>query len=532
MIHAESRSNAKPLTAEELKQKQETAEKINFHISHFFDARKKTDELSTETLLEMTLNLAQMSPEIYTIYNVRRELLNKTINSFPAADNKRYEIINKELDLVNFLLKKQPKSYSLFTHRQWLITQGLTEEKSSGIEIMKGLLPKELFFCAKMLEKDERNFHVWNYRNWLVELSNDVQFSVKEEAFTKMKVEQNFTNFSALHFRAVNFLRLYGFLLKNCQNIEEKKEIVAFGVPLKVISRELEFISTGLYMQTNEQGIWQYHRWLIELLLPIYVAKIGYLSGKSEEFDNFYIVLSRKCRNLNFSHFDVLVDGEKIEGKIENFEKIEISQFWKLTLPKQNKKTISIKVKNCFGILESDSTNQNLIQDINRKRFILESEFKFEWNEGKKCFEQSEIKMCSDEDLKFRNFAMNLVENSKKIVDEIATLEKNNKFVLLEKNYLLEVEFPNNSQESFINCQNTKNILENLRILVDSYKKQCKVFEHQIEIYEKKKEVEESILSGKIDESHLISLFESQGKQQEIKLLLAKAGLCIDYLTN
>ena len=54
-----------------------------------------------------------------------------------------------------------------------------------------------------------------------------------------------------------------------------------------------------------------------------------------------------------------------------------------------------------------------------------------------------------------------------------------------------------------------------------------------IEIYEKKKEVEESILSGKIDEAaHLISLFESQGKQQEIKLLLAKAGLCIDYLTN
>ena len=22
--------------------------------------------------------------------------------------------------------------------------------------------------CTKMLEKDERNFHVWNYRNWLI----------------------------------------------------------------------------------------------------------------------------------------------------------------------------------------------------------------------------------------------------------------------------------------------------------------------------------------------------------------------------
>lgn len=26
--------------------------------------------------------------------------------------------------------------------------------------------------CAKMLKLDERNFHVWNYRNWLTSISD------------------------------------------------------------------------------------------------------------------------------------------------------------------------------------------------------------------------------------------------------------------------------------------------------------------------------------------------------------------------
>ena len=146
MIHAEKSPNQPPPTPEELRQKLETAEKINFHILHFLSARKNLSQIPTETLLEMTVNLAQMSPEIYTIYNVRRELLTKKIAEIPDKNPERYELILKELELVNFLLKKQQKSYSLFIHRQWLIIQALKEDKITEIPLKNGLLPKELFF--------------------------------------------------------------------------------------------------------------------------------------------------------------------------------------------------------------------------------------------------------------------------------------------------------------------------------------------------------------------------------------------------
>lgn len=54
-----------------------------------------------------------------------------------------------------------------------------------------------------MLEKDERNFHAWNYRNWIVNVDSKVKFDLikKEIDYTKNKIAVNFTNFSALHFR-------------------------------------------------------------------------------------------------------------------------------------------------------------------------------------------------------------------------------------------------------------------------------------------------------------------------------------------
>lgn len=45
-------------------------------------------------------------------------------------------------------------------------------------------ITQEMYLCEKMLMADERNFHVWNYRNWLTSISTNKD----EDNFTKKKV--------------------------------------------------------------------------------------------------------------------------------------------------------------------------------------------------------------------------------------------------------------------------------------------------------------------------------------------------------
>ena len=58
-----------------------------------------------------------------------------------------------------------PKSYSIWNHRKWVIIKSLEFKQ---IEYKKSLIYEDFKLCELMLTKDERNFHVWNYRMWLV----------------------------------------------------------------------------------------------------------------------------------------------------------------------------------------------------------------------------------------------------------------------------------------------------------------------------------------------------------------------------
>ena len=83
------------------------------------------------------------------------------------------------------------------------------------------LMEAELYkVCAKMLEMDERNFHCWNYRSWVVESyleemrirANlfksenlyDVEKALveKEIAIAFRMIQKNFSNYSAWHYRS------------------------------------------------------------------------------------------------------------------------------------------------------------------------------------------------------------------------------------------------------------------------------------------------------------------------------------------
>jgi len=59
-----------------------------------------------------------------------------------------------ELKITAAALMRNPKSYSAWHHRAWVVANW-TDSIS---------LPDELALCGRMLDADERNFHCWNYR--------------------------------------------------------------------------------------------------------------------------------------------------------------------------------------------------------------------------------------------------------------------------------------------------------------------------------------------------------------------------------
>ena len=133
------------------------------------------------------------------------------------------------------------------------------------------------------LAKDERNFHVWNYRSWIITTLKAMDQDVlnQELEFIDQKLQSNFSNFSALHFKSKTLLSKYSLFLnsigaKTPATLEENdrntlKDVLLYGLPLSIIKEELETVKTGLYMQSSEQSMWLYHQWLLDRILPIRV---------------------------------------------------------------------------------------------------------------------------------------------------------------------------------------------------------------------------------------------------------------------
>ena len=113
MIHGQTKSS-KVTSEEEKRKKEELAGKILAMSEQFLQIR--SGKLENSNPMEVTTLLAQMCPDLYTIYNFRRELINLALGKIEESKDK-HKLISDEVDLVTGLLRKQPKSYCLWHHR-------------------------------------------------------------------------------------------------------------------------------------------------------------------------------------------------------------------------------------------------------------------------------------------------------------------------------------------------------------------------------------------------------------------------------
>lgn len=174
--------------------------------------------------LRMTTELLDVNPELYTVWNMRRELLSCDMNQ-----------LNGEMAFLEKLFRRYPKVYWLWDHRLWVLDKLGPQAPWD----------RELGLISMLLEHDARNFHVWTYRRAVIarmEASLNKSLAQQELDFTTKKINENFSNFSAWHNRST--------LLRKLQTPPPLEEELAY-------SRE------AILMDPEDQSAWIYYRWLL-----------------------------------------------------------------------------------------------------------------------------------------------------------------------------------------------------------------------------------------------------------------------------
>ncbi len=108
------------------------------------------------------------------------------------------EVLVPELKFNTAIIKKDYKSYAAWVHRRWLLNAMLPK-------VRLAVLQEEHSKLDQLLAQDERNFHAWGYRRWVTgELrAAGLYDDDKELAFAASKIQNNFSNYSAWHNRAL-----------------------------------------------------------------------------------------------------------------------------------------------------------------------------------------------------------------------------------------------------------------------------------------------------------------------------------------
>ncbi|KAI5855540.1 protein prenylyltransferase [Durotheca rogersii] len=161
--------------------------------------------------------------------------------------------LQSELAFTVPLLLEFPKCYWIWKYRRWLLEQAIVR---LPLAAARKIWDAELALASKMLTRDRRNFHAWDYRRYVVATLESASLGGKsmaedEFAYTELMIRHDLSNFSAWHNRS----RLMPRLLD-----ERNADAAAREAFLK---KELSFIHEALNVGPEDQSLWYYHQYLL-----------------------------------------------------------------------------------------------------------------------------------------------------------------------------------------------------------------------------------------------------------------------------
>jgi len=136
---------------------------------------------------------------------------------------------------------------------------------------------------------DERNFHCWNYRFWVLDtLLNEVEERLRNpekeidhsEVWTKYQaplvqqecdmalamIKKNFSNYSAWHYRAK--------LLPKFHDVNGHSYNRGYIIPVEDMKEDLATLKHAFFTDPKDQSPWNQHEWLLLQIAPTQVVHI------------------------------------------------------------------------------------------------------------------------------------------------------------------------------------------------------------------------------------------------------------------
>ena len=224
--------------AEKKERRKEEIKIFQTAMNTIFEKRRENSHENESLLLslKMTGSVLMNNPDITTMWNMRKEALSELIKDQELDKDK---LMKKEVELTVSCLSKNPKSYGAWHHRCW-----------SLLKMNEPNWEYELLLCNKYLSMDERNFHCWDYRRFVVK---NAKISTQAELeFSMEKIHDNFSNYSAWHYRS-KLLPVTDPGLDGKKITEQKRR------------QELDLVLNAAFTDPDDSSAWFYHKWLLGL---------------------------------------------------------------------------------------------------------------------------------------------------------------------------------------------------------------------------------------------------------------------------
>ncbi|KAJ7178522.1 hypothetical protein C8R43DRAFT_871529 [Mycena crocata] len=197
----------------------------------YFRGIVKAGEKS-ERVLQLTEHVIRLNPAHYSAWQYRYETLLEL--QWP---------LDVELKLMDELADKYLKTYQVWHHRRLLL--------------LRTRLPApELAFIAQVLHQDEKNYHTWSHRQFVLSHFNDDALWAGELDFVDAMMNMDVRNNSVWHHR------FFVVFQSGVREGEEDRE--------RIIRRELIYVKQNISLAPNNASAWNYLRGVLETnILPL-----------------------------------------------------------------------------------------------------------------------------------------------------------------------------------------------------------------------------------------------------------------------